>query len=557
MTDTVADFIVVGGGLTGSALASRLKQGDSSLKVILLEAGPDLSHDPRTKTFGEGLTLVGSSIDWAIPTKPQPNTSGRVHTITAGKALGGGSLINYGSWSRGCSGDYNQWASVVGDDAWSFKSLLPYFRKSEAYYDSEASPTAHGFDGPIHVTSPTASDPRRKYELRDPLLSAWSQAGVDFNKDPSDGSLLGISEALESWYHGKRQSANRAFDLKDIRVMTDSLVYRIVFSQAGRDGVPRATGVLLADGRQIEARKEVVISAGALKTPQILMLSGIGPASKLAEYAIPLVHDAPEVGKNLIDHYALFQLWKLRNCSDKGLAMGSPLFVDPTLAKGLPCDWTINENVPANILTEAFEQDKRESKLPANANWDSILDARRCHTETLVIYSTLGLPGIPVDGSHVTTSMMLLIPTSRGSITISSSSPADDPVIDPNYYDAATDRATMTHGTRRVLQALLGTPAGKEYFESEVAPPGMPALTPESPDSEIDARIRDTGGPHYHSAGTAAMGRVVDTKLAVYGVRGLRIVDSSVLPVPIGAHPQATLYALAERAADIILHSLP
>ena len=430
--------------------------------------------------------------------------------------------------------------------------MLPYFRKSETYYDSKADPKIHGFRGPITVTSPTACEPQRKYPLRDPLFSAWSEAGAKLNTDPGDGTLVGISESLESWYKGQRQSANRAYNLKDVQVLTNTLAHRIMFSRPSGECVPRATGVLLANGKRIEARSEVIICAGALKTPQLLILSGIGPASLLNRHGIEVVYDSPEVGANLIDHYAHFQVWKLHD-PEKGSTMGSKQFPDPHLAQGIPLDWAVNENVPATILSKAIQQDEEESKIPSKEVYDSLLDPNQCHTEALVMYTTLGLPGIPQDGSYLTTSMMILAPTSRGTVSISSAEPTDNPVIDPNYYDTAIDRAVMIHGTRRVLQALLGTATGKEYFECEAAPPGMTALTPASSDAEIDARIRATGAPHHHSAGTAAMGKVVDTRFSIYGVKGLRIVDNSISPVPIGAHPQATLYAIAEKAADIIL----
>ena len=228
--------------------------------------------------------------------------------------------------------------------------------------------------------------------------------------------------------------------------------------------------------------------------------------------------------------------------------MGTPLWDDPAFHKGLPCDWAVNEGVPLELLQQALKADAKNGKEPDQ----SLLSPRRCLTETMVFYSPLGAP-VPIDGSYLATSVMLLLPTSRGSISITSASPMDAPAIDPNFYDTETDRTALIHGVRRVLHALLGTFAGKSYIKSEAAPPSMPALTEHSSDAEIDRRIRMAGLSHAHAAGTAAMGKVVDTRLRVKGVRGLRVADASIFPTAMGGHPQATLYGVAKHAADILL----
>ena len=304
---------------------------------------------------------------------------------------------------------------------------------------------------------------------------------------------------------------------------------------------------MLAECRQFKARTEIVLSAGAIKTPQILMLSGIGPADLLSKHNIPVLYGNSEVGKNYFDHFAHFQVWKLRN-PEKGLSMGSPRWVDPAFYKGLPCDWAVNEGVPSQLLRPARQADAASGKLSD----ESILDPTRCLVETMVVYSPVGAP-VPIDGSYIATSVMLLVPTSRGSINIISASPTDAPVIDTNYYDTEVDRVALVYGTRRVINALLETSAGRSYIECEGVPPGILALGLESSDVEIDTRIRMAGMAHAHSAGTAAMGKVVDSELRVKGVKGLRVADASILPVAIGGHPQATLYAMAEQAAEIIL----
>ena len=550
MSTTEADYIIVGGGLTGCALASRLHEHDPSLEILVLEAA-DPSDSDRIQNAG-AFELIGSDLDWAYSSVPQPATGNRVHPINAGKTLGGGSTINYGGWTRGDASDYDAWAKKVEDSRWSYKGLLPFFRKTECYFDSKADSEQHGFSGPMKIVSVSASDPRRKYPLRDPVLKAWTELGLKFNPTPGSGSLAGISESLENWADGKRQPAYLAYSLKGVRVLMSAMAHRVLFSQDDA-GSPKASAVLLADGRQFSARKEIILSAGTLRTPQILMLSGIGPADTLSKYGIPMIVDAPEVGKNIFDHFAHYQIWKLRN-PEKGLALGSPSLTDPVFSKGLPCDWSINEEVPSHLLKPALEQDS-STKTKEMAAFDrSLLDPGRCHLETLVVYCPVGVP-LPVDGTYITTSVMLLLPTSRGRLTITSASPTDVPSIDPKYYTAHADRTSLIYGTRHALQALLGTSVGKEYVESEIPPPGFPALHPTSADADIDARIQSTGAAHYHSTGSVAMGQVVGTNLCVKGVRGLRVADASVIPVPIGGHPQATLYALAEQAAELIKHN--
>ena len=543
MAATEADYIIVGGGLVGCALASRLQQGDPSLTVLVIEAGADPTGNPHVTSVMGTFALGGSDMNWNYPTTPQEYNNNRSHIESAGKVLGGGSVINYGGWTRGDAGDYDEWARVVGDDRWSYQGLLPYFRKSEHYFDSRANVKLHGFDGPIHVTSVSGSDPNRLYGLRAPVKDAFMELGVSLN-DGSTGSMAGISEYTENWHNGLRQASSLAYGLKGVQVLTNTMVQRVLFSKTG-DGKQVASAVQLADGREITTRKEIIISAGAVRTPQVLMLSGVGPADHLSKHKIPVIVDAPHVGKNLFDHFAHFQFWKLRN-PEKGLAMGTPLWTDPAYLKGMPCDWTINDSVPAPLLKQALQADNEEQQQ------HPLLHPSRSHLEITVLYAAMGLP-VPMDGSIIATSTMLSLPTSRGTVTLSSTSANDPPVIDPKYYSTHADRTALIYGTRRVMQAMLETAAGKSIVDSEIPPPGLAPLNYQSSDADIDARIRNTGVAHKHAAGSAPMGRVIGPDLRVYGVQGLRVADSSVLPVPIGGHPQATLYAIAEQAADIIL----
>ncbi|KAL8744100.1 MAG: hypothetical protein Q9190_003618 [Brigantiaea leucoxantha] len=424
-------------------------------------------------------------------------------------------------WARGGAADYDQWGRIVEDRGWSYDGLLPHLKRPENHFGAGANPDQRGSIGPMRVTSVLESDPKRDYGLREPIRTAWKELGLEQNPNGDCGSLSGICELLENWDNGQRQPSNLAYSLQGVAVITGALVHKVLFIK-GDGGSQIASAIILSDGRHFNARKEIILCAGTIRTPQLLMLSGIGSAEMLSKYDIPLVYNNPEVGRNYFENFAHFQ--------------------------GLPCDWAVNGGVPLHLLEPALRADAANGKLSDV----SLLEPKRCHIETMVVCSPVGAP-VPMDGSYIATSVMLLVPTSRGSVSIVSTSPDDAPAIDPNFYDTEFDRSALIYGTRRVTTALLGTSAGQAYIDSEGAPPGMEPLTMESSDADVDARIRMAGLSHAHSAGTAAMGKVIDTHLCVKGVKGLRVADASVFPVAIGGHPQATLYGVAERAAEMIL----
>ena len=402
----------------------------------------------------------------------------------------------------------------------------------------------------MHYVSISASDKERQYPLRKPIHAAWTELGVKHNPDTNNGCLAGISEVEENWHNGLRQPSHQAYGLEGVQVLTDTMVHSVLFS-TNSEGKHVASGVQLVDGSQVSARKEVILSTGAHRTPQLLMLSGIGPADVLLKHNIPLRANLAEVGRNMFDHFAIFQFWKLLNPS-QGLAMGTPLWASPAYFKGLPCDWAVKEAVPTHLLSTALSSDSI-----SDTDVTALLHPKRCHLETMVVYAPAGADhvglNLPMDGTHVASSVMLLLPTSRGTISLTSASATDPPTINPNYYATSADQQALIYGTRRIMKAMLDTAGGKEFIGSEVTPPGMPELTLQSSDAEIDERIRGTGVAHAHASGSAAMGKVVDPNLRVYGIGGLRVADGSVFPVPVGGHPQATLYALAEQAAEIVL----
>lgn len=548
-----ADYIIVGGGLAGCTLAARLHERDPSLQILVIEAGPDSAGHPLTSAPLAAFAAHHSDLDWTYTTVPQPHLDGRQCYQAGAKVLSGGNAINYGCWTRGAAVDYDHWGRVVGDERWSYDGLLPYFKRTETHFDREASSEQHGFEGPIHTASVTSSDPNRKYPLREPLRAAWAAVGVDYIPDSNGGAHLGLAEAVENWRDGKRQPVSQTYNLSGVQILTSTLVEKVIIEE--QDGKKVATGVQLVDGPTITASKEVIVSAGAYRTPQVLMLSGVGPSAELAKLNIAVRLDAPEVGRNLHDHLALCQWWKVKN-PEAGVSIGTPKWSDPAYMKGLPCDWFALQHGSDEVLKAALAKD---GDTIDDSDKQLILNPTRCNTETIVVYAPAGAQiagvNVPMDGTHISTAVLGLTPTSRGTITLASTDPAAPPVIDPNYNESEVDRAVLRGGIRQAMRMLQKTPEGQAIVESELPPEGYPVLNADSTDEEIDARVKRTANTFFHAAGSAAMGKVVDAELRVYGVSGLRVVDASVMPVPLAAHYQVCVFAIAEQAADMILGS--
>ncbi|KAJ0419738.1 hypothetical protein BJY00DRAFT_313661 [Aspergillus carlsbadensis] len=281
-----------------------------------------------------------------------------------------------------------------------------------------------------------------------------------------------------------------------------------------RDGENVATSVETATGEIYNASKEVIISTSAYRIPQLLMLSGVGPAKELPCHDIPVLVDSLEVGRNLHDHFCLPQWWKLRH-SEHGLAMGTLLWSSPAYATGLPLDWNVTLQTPAEDLGRGLRKDEREREAGSLKD-HPCLDPAFAHTEIILIYALIneGFAGFeaPMDGTHISTLVLLMAPTSRGQITLANADRGSAPVINPNYPSTEVDHH-----------------------------------------EEVNENFQRAGIIFMHPGGTAGMGKVVNTQLRVIRVRGLQVADASILPVPIIAHYQAMLYAVAEKAADLIL----
>ncbi|KAL8716827.1 MAG: hypothetical protein Q9225_005877 [Loekoesia sp. 1 TL-2023] len=532
-TNAPHDYIIVGGGTAGCVLASRLLEGDPSLSVLVIEAGSDVTDNPHVHKPLESAKLHFSDIDYKYFTTPQVHLDGKPRYACGVKALSGAVAINSGGWIRGDALDYAEWARQVADDRWSYQGLLPYFRRSEHHFDPNADREQHGFQGPMHTSS--------------------KHLGLKEIPDANNGAPQGVAELVENRRDGLRQITSVAYPLNGAHIMTETFVARIILSDSELGKV--ATGVELADGRQlsVKASGEVLLCGGAYRSPQVLMLSGIGDRNILARHSIPLQVDLPSVGQNFHDHQMVFRYWKLRH-PEKGLAMGSPKFADPAFERGNPIDWLATTTVPKAGLKAAIATDERNTVVD---DTHALLKGPRSHLEMNVLYAAFGaeLIGleIPIDGTSIMSYCIACLPSSRGSITLGSQDPTAPPVIDPNYYATEADRYVLREGWRVMSRLMLESPEGKELVADEILPEGHKCLQSDASDDDIDARIKIGGMSCYHPAASCSMGKVVDSSCKVFGVEGLRVVDASVIPVPLAAHYQSPVFALAEQAADIIL----
>ncbi|KNG48598.1 putative glucose dehydrogenase [Stemphylium lycopersici] len=532
----MAEIIIVGGGLAGTVIASRLHERKPELSIVLIEGGSDPTGNPHVIDPAGAANLHFSEFDYNYTTTPQAHLDGKPKRNVGFKGLGGGTVMNSGGWIRGDAQDYDEWSRDVGDERWSYAGLLPYFKRTEKHFDPTADPSQHGHDGPVHTASVTSSG--RQYPLRHDVRKLWSHLGIPHIHDLNDGRPQGISDLVENWRDGKRQMVQSVYPLDGVQVLTETVVKRVVFEEK------TAVGVELTNGQIIDLKKDgqVVLTAGAYRTPQVLMLSGIGDPDCLAQYDIPITVELSHVGQNLHDHLMMYRYWKLRH-PEKGLAIGSPLFGGPNYEKGGPVDFLVRAPVSTAPLKSAIEKDEG----PVSENHD-MLKGPRTHLEMLLMYFAFGAEAqgmqVPVDGASVTTFFMGCLPTSRGSVSLASSDATENPIIDPNYYATELDRHVMREGFRMQSRLMLETLEGKDLIEMEHTPPGFPVLGANATEEEIDARIRLGAGTTYHPAGTAAMGKVVDSSLRVYGVNNLRVADASVIPKPLAAHYQVPVYGL-------------
>ena len=523
------DYVIVGGGTAGCVLANRLS-ADPRNRVLMLEAGPRDSSPWIHLPIGYGRTMFHETLNWGFYTEPEPTMKDRRIYWPRGRTLGGSSSINGLIFVRGQRQDYDHWAEL-GNAGWGWDDVLPYFVRSE--HNTRGASPAHGGDGPIWC-----SDIRHKHELIEAIIAGAGELGVPRTDDFNGGDQEGVGYYQLFTRNGLRCSTAAGYlrpveSRANLRVETDAHAVGLIMDGRRCRGVRyRRDGVV----HEAHAAGEVVLSAGALQSPQLLMLSGIGPGAGLSPHGIGVVHDLPGVGGNLQDHLQIRLIYKVA----KPITTNDDLATLAGKAR-IGLQWLFTRTGP---LAVGINQGGLFTRVMPGPGTPDI----QFHFATL----SADLAGAePHPWPGCTFSVCQLRPESRGSVRLRSADPFEAPVMRANYLATETDRRCTVEGikfARRLAEtAALGTLLSEEYK------PG-PAI---QGDEALLEFARAAGATIFHPSGTCKMGSdamaVTDARLRVHGIGGLRVVDCSIMPTLVSGNTSAPVVMIAEKASDLIL----
>lgn len=521
------DYIIVGGGSSGCALAGRLSE-DAGTRVALLEAGGDGDKWIVNVPAAVVLMVPQTLNSWGFETVPQPGLDGRRGYQPRGKVLGGSSSINAMAYIRGHRRDYDEWAAL-GNTGWSYDEVLPYFKRAEG--NQVIRNEWHGNDGPLIVSQLRTDNPFQQH-FRDAAVEAGFPLNDDFNGAEQEG--LGTYQVTQ--VNGERCSAYRAYVLPhrhrpNLRVETGAMTQRVLFDGKCAIGVEYRQGGII---KTLLARREVILSAGAFQSPQLLMLSGVGDAADLAEHGIPVVHHLPGVGKHLKDHPDFIFGYKSNEKDLLGLSLGGGLRLIREIGR--------YRRERRGMITSNFAECggflKTRPDLDApDIQLHFVIALVDDHARTLHM------------GHGFSCHVCLLRPKSEGSVRLADRHAETPPLIDPNFLGEPEDVENLVAGYK-LTEKLMKTQALARYATRDLFTADVKT------DDEIRAVLRARTDTVYHPVGTCRMGvddgAVVDPSLRVRGVTGLRVVDASIMPTIIGGNTNAPAIMIAEKAADLI-----
>lgn len=533
-SDPVFDYVIVGGGSAGCVLASRLTE-DPSVTVCLLESGPKDTHPMIHIPAGVLGLLFNPKVAWQYKTEGGEGTDGRQIHAAQGRTLGGSSSINGMVYNRGQARDFDSWESM-GNPGWSYADVLPYFKRSEHRIDAKPD-EFHGATGPLPV-----SDTEWKTPFTEAFIEGVANLGIPRNRDYNGQSQTGVGYIQRVIENGRRVNASRAFlkpalDRPGLQVRTGAHVTRILFEGKRACGVSYVDDGDRSRTMRVNARCEVIMSSGALNTPKLLQISGIGPSEVLGELGVPVLVDLRGVGHNLRDHYGTRTVVRIKNTKSVNELARWP-YLGWEIAK-----WMMNKPSILGLSSSVGYVFWKSEEQMTSPDLQFVLQP---------VSFKRGQFGVLDDFPGMSLGCWPHRPYSSGYVNARSLDPFDDPYIQPNYLSDERDQRALISAIR-LTRSFLGTPEISKYIQEE-ALPGKEFNT----DDELLQFARQYGTTIYHFNGSCRMGprtdemAVVSPELKVYGVDGLRVVDASIMPTTPSSNTYAPTLMIAEKAADLI-----